>query len=231
MLKTAAMRICLNCGKHFKTYSSKQKCCSKACTKAHWKKKVKELGHGIYNSGVGRKKGITPWNKNKTCPQLAGENNGFFGKHHSKETLNRIKLKSEITKTKNKTFNASQEETKIGEYLREKFPDVLFQYKSNRYPFFCDFYIPSQDLFIEYQGHWTHGIYKHKVLGKYNPENPKHQEVLTIWKDKKSKYFDRAIKTWTELDPRKDQYIQKHKLNFKKFYTICEFLEWYDKLP
>jgi hypothetical protein len=27
----------------------------------------------------------------------------------------------------------------------------------SRYPYSCDFYIKSKDLFIEYQGHWTHG--------------------------------------------------------------------------
>ena len=28
---------------------------------------------------------IVPWNKNKKCPQLAGENNGMFGKNHTEE--------------------------------------------------------------------------------------------------------------------------------------------------
>jgi len=30
--------------------------------------------------------GIEPWNKDKKCPQLNGEGNGFFGKSHSLET-------------------------------------------------------------------------------------------------------------------------------------------------
>lgn len=35
--------------------------------------------------------------------------------------------------------------------------NIIRQYKSNVYPFHCDFYIQSEDLYIEYQGSWTHG--------------------------------------------------------------------------
>ena len=36
--------------------------------------------------------------------------------------------------------------------------DIIRQYIDlQKYPFNCDFYIKSKDLFIEYQGHQTHG--------------------------------------------------------------------------
>ena len=35
--------------------------------------------------------------------------------------------------------------------------DVITQYKDDRYPFACNFYIPSLDLFIECNYHWTYG--------------------------------------------------------------------------
>ena len=35
--------------------------------------------------------------------------------------------------------------------------DIIRQYKSDLYPFACDFYIPSLDLYIECNYHWTHG--------------------------------------------------------------------------
>lgn len=57
------------------------------------------------------------------------------------------------TKRKNGTFNTSKPEEKIYLYIKEKFPNVERQYKDNkRYPFACDFYIPSLDYFIEFQG-------------------------------------------------------------------------------
>jgi len=35
--------------------------------------------------------------------------------------------------------------------------DILRQYKSERYPWHCDFYIISEDKFIECNYFWTHG--------------------------------------------------------------------------
>lgn len=36
--------------------------------------------------------------------------------------------------------------------------NIIRQYKSEVYPFHCDFYIQSDDLYIEYQGSWTHAV-------------------------------------------------------------------------
>ena len=46
------------------------------------------------------------------------------------------------------------------------------------YPFACDFYIVSEDKFIEFQGHWTHG------KKPFNPEEKDCQEKLNKWKEK-----------------------------------------------
>ena len=61
------------------------------------------------------------------------------------------------TKKKNKTFSTSKAEKEIGTKLKELYPDLKTQYKSDVYPFACDYYIPSLDLYIEYNGTWTHG--------------------------------------------------------------------------
>ena len=34
-----------------------------------------------------------PWNKGKKCPQLSGENNSFYGRKHSKESIEKMKAK------------------------------------------------------------------------------------------------------------------------------------------
>ena len=43
--------------------------------------------------------------------------------------------------------------------------DIIRQYNSERYPFSCDFYIKSLDVFIEYQGFWSHNVHP------YNPDS------------------------------------------------------------
>ena len=96
----------------------------------------------------------------------------------------------------NKSFNVSKPEDECYELLKEKYPDIIRQYRNERYPFNCDFYIPSLDLFIEYQGTWTHG-------GK--PFEGTEEDLLKLqeWCEKNTKYYDNAIYTWTELDVRK----------------------------
>ena len=61
------------------------------------------------------------------------------------------------SKRKNHSFNISKPEVESFNLLKEKYPDVINQYKDERYPFACDFYIPSLDLYIECNYHWTHG--------------------------------------------------------------------------
>ena len=62
------------------------------------------------------------------------------------------------TKSKNKSWNTSTPEDKYYGYLCSKYgaADIVRQYKDDRYPFACDFYIKSEDLFIELNFSWTH---------------------------------------------------------------------------
>lgn len=87
--------------------------------------------------------------------------------------------------------------------------DVVRQYRDPRYPFNCDFYIKSEDLFIELNFTWCHGP---------NPfENTEEdQRLLNMWKEKAktSKYYQQAIHTWTVSDVNKLSTFKQNKLNF-----------------
>lgn len=77
-------------------------------------------------------------------------------------TDNSMKLKQTVikihdAKLKNGTSSSSSDEEKINESLNKKFKTVKRQYTSDKYPFSCDFYIEELDLYIEYQGFWSHG--------------------------------------------------------------------------
>ena len=51
----------------------------------------------------------------------------------------------------------SSSEVRIAKYFEEKNIDFKQQYKEDkRYPFQADFYLPKRDLFLEFNGFWTH---------------------------------------------------------------------------
>ena len=130
-----------------------------------------------------------------------------------------IKKRKYITHKHNNSFNKSKQEDQSYELLKEKYPDIIRQYKSKLYPFACDFYIPSLDLYIECNYHWTHG-------GRLfqNTENDK--EILNKWILKDTKFYNKAIETWTNLDVRKYNIAKENNLNYIIFYNIQELQNW-----
>lgn len=128
-------------------------------------------------------------------------------------------LKMLDTKKKNHTFNTSNMEEEYYNYLISIYgkDDVIRNYnKDGRYPFMCDFYIPSQDLFIECNYHWTHG-------GKPFDENDDDcLNKLISWENKAnegSEYFKNAINTWTVRDVNKRTTAKKNKLNYIEIFN------------
>ena len=129
-------------------------------------------------------------------------------KTHSKECIS----KQQNTKRKNHTFNSSKQEDILYSKLLEVYSkeDIIRQYKSDNYPFCCDFYIKSIDTYIELQGMWTHG--------KHPFDNTVEEDILTLqqWQQKAStsKFYKNAIETWTISDVKKREMARKNNLNF-----------------
>ena len=130
-----------------------------------------------------------------------------------------FKQKKIDTQRKNGTFNTSKEENNIYILIKEKYPDTIRQYKSDKYPFVCDFYIPSLDLYIEYNGSWTHG---NKPFEGTKEDNIK----LEYWKSKNTKYYNNAIKTWTIRDVNKRKIAKENNLNYIELWTLEEAKKW-----
>lgn len=137
-----------------------------------------------------------------------------------------LKEKSYNTKKRNNSLNTSKAEEEIYALLVEHFSenDVLRQYKSPSYPYPCDFYIKSLDLYIEYQGTWCHGN------EPYNPNNRVHQEIVNKWSSKHTEYSDYAVKIWTERDPEKRKIAKENNLNWKEFFSMDELSNWLNSL-
>ena len=115
---------------------------------------------------------------------------------------------------RNHTFNSSSTEEELFLYIKSRFPTVVRQYKDkNRYPYFCDFYIPELDYFIELQGYYTHG--KH-------PFNPNSNEDLQLIEYYKKKYGEdcQPITIWSIKDVEKRECAKRNNLNFKEVWSL-----------
>lgn len=161
----------------------------------------------------------------QTCLEKYGNTNITRTKHYKQNNIKKygvenpmqcesVKLKQIESKRKNHTFNTSSTEEKTYLILKEKYPDIIRQYHSREYPFACDFYIPSKDLYIECNYHWTHGGHP------YNKKNDR--EKLEYWKSKGTKYYNNAIHTWTVLDVKKRQIVKENNLNYIEVWNINE---------
>lgn len=190
----------------------------------------KQPNYQIWNKGLTKEtdlrmkqasdnhKGVTAWNKG-----LSTE-----GHPHSQETKDRLKQihldpdfqHQRYIKMKNngtlfvKDSKAEQDYyNKLVSIYGED--NIIRQYfDKDRYPFKCDFYIPSEDLFVEVHANWTHG-------GRpFDPNDIDCLDKLAIWEEKAktSKYYENAIYQWTDLDVRKLETAKRNNLNFEVIY-------------
>ena len=127
------------------------------------------------------------------------------------------------SKTKHKTHTCSKEEDKVYELLKTIYTDIRRQYKSEEYPFACDFYIADNDLYIECNFHWTHG--KHN----FDKNNPDDIKKLNLWKkrSKEKDYYISAIDVWTNRDIMKREVAEKHGLNYLEFFSFSELKNYF----
>lgn len=169
------------------------------------KEKIKETNLERYNAETWRKSEIG----RETLREITG----------SKE----FKQKCYDTKKKNNTFNKSKIEKELEVKLRELFSDLKTQYKSEVYPFDCDFYIPSLDLYIEYNGTWTHGGHF------FDENNGDDLKILELWKSKNTKYYESAINVWTQRDVLKLKTAVKNNLNYIAWFNQQQAYNWIEK--
>lgn len=163
--------------------------------------------------------------KEQTCLKNYGVSSVLKVKEiHALCCTKEAKQKGYLTKKKNNSFNSSQLENKIKELLLQKFNDTKHQYRSEEYPFNCDFYIPSLNLYIEIQGSWVHGYRPYKGTVE-------DLKIIEKWQEKakNSNYYKQAVFVWTNRDPLKRQTAKDNNLNWIEFFSLNEFLDWYNK--
>lgn len=126
------------------------------------------------------------------------------------------------TRMRNHSYGKSKSEDRLYEMLVFLYgaDDVKRQYKdADRYPYACDFYIVSRDLFIELNAHAVHG-------GKwYEEDDPvyalsKNVDYYTAeeMRRKDSSFYRHVVDVWTVRDVRKRESARRHNLNYVVFW-------------
>lgn len=127
-------------------------------------------------------------------------------------------------KRENGTINDSQPERDVYALLVQKFgeDDIISQYRSDRYPYKCDFYVKSLDLFIELNIYWMHGGHFFDV------NNESDLEKLQAWLVSDKPSYERAIYIWTQNDLDKRNVALQNNLNYIVFWNqdLSDFKEW-----
>ena len=145
--------------------------------------------------------------------------------------------KRNTTLKNNNTWSSSKDEEYIYNELIKYFSNIYRQYKSELYPFNCDFYIPEIDTYIEYQGSDLHNF------KPYDCNNINHQNEIIQLKEKSEKRkqitkknktrYDLRIETWSIRDVKKRNIAKENNLNYIELWNIEDFNKWilqYDQL-
>lgn len=116
---------------------------------------------------------------------------------------------------RNGTFIKSKPENNLYDFLVKIFgeSDVIRQYRCDRYPWLCDFYIQSRDMFIEGNYHISHGRSWFDKNSDYDLER------LEKFKQTKSESLvNNIIEVWTERDVERREKAKEENLNYVVFW-------------
>ena len=127
------------------------------------------------------------------------------------------------------TVNTSRAEEAFYKYFSERYNNVERQYKSEKYPFYCDFYIKDIDTYIEIQGSQFHHFHP---FDPDNIDNINELERLKRLADDEHPQYNNIIECWTVLDPMKRKIAKDNKLNFIEIYPndYCKYPGLYDNI-
>lgn len=172
-----------------------------------------EVREKIRATNMARYGGTAPMASSEVRARCMATNVARYGVPYVVQTSDVVR-KTRESKAARGTFGTSESEEVLYSRLRGVFgsDDVVRQYKSDRYPFACDFYIKSRDMYIELNAAWTHGGHW------FAPDDGDDASVLQLWTERGTKYYLNAIHTWTVADVRKRDVARANGLNYIVFW-------------
>lgn len=151
----------------------------------------------------------------ETCRKKYGADK-FQQSEFFQERASEISAKIMETRRQNHTFSTSGPEKFLYDALCNVFEkdDIVQQYKDEKYPFACDFYVKSRAMYIELNASWTHGRMW------FDDENEVCLQQMFAWQEKSldSTYYAKAIETWTTRDVLKREIARQNQLNYIVFW-------------
>lgn len=168
-----------------------------------------------------------PFASKEIQEKIKGVNLERYGYEHPFSN-SEVRKRYEETMKKNGSYSKSNAEENVYAMLLTRFSeeDVVRQYKSDEYPFLCDFYIRSRRLYIELNAMWTHGGHWYDACDSFD------QSVLGKWKKHAdvSPYYQNAIYNWTDRDVLKRNTARAHDLNYVVFWDtkLWDAMLWFE---
>lgn len=201
--------------KHKDTYLAKYGVDSYFKTE-EFKQKAKQTNLARYGVEYATQAAEVRAKQQETLIARYGVDNPFKSPEIMSKVDKQVRLaKAEQTKRDNQTFNKSESEEYLYTELLKIFcvEDVYRQYRDNKYPFRCDFYLKPLDMFIEVNLHWTH--YTHP----FNATCIEDLTQLETFRTKNTKGYNKLIEVWSIRDPEKQSIAKKSKINYRVLYN------------
>lgn len=118
----------------------------------------------------------------------------------------------------------SKEEQVFETILINNLIEYIPQYhKDSRYPFYCDFYLPKFDMFIEINVYPAHGPHPFT-------NSQEDIEYLKVWQEKANKgmgIYLNWIDRWTNVDVNKRTIAKQNNLNYFELYSLEEIQNFF----
>ena len=130
-----------------------------------------------------------------------------------------------------RTYDAtkSKSEQYFEDKLKEFDIDFIAQLKDEEYPYYCDFFLPEYNCYIELNIYWLHQ--KHWFDSKDNNDLKTVEKIKSKVESSSgetSKFYKRSLEVWTEVDLEKREVARKNNLNYKVFWTQEEIEEFFE---
>ena len=177
-------------------------------------KKLSEETQKLYEKTCLERYGVT--NVNLSGEIMEKRRNTLLDRYGVENPLQNhdIKKKQLESLKENGSYAKSKIEEDVYSWLINKYGEenVIRQYWDERYPFNCDFYIKSEDLFIEVNNHPSHGDHP------YDEKSEEDRLLLESLIEKGDDWSMMIVDVWSVRDPKKFMCAKKNNLNYKVIY-------------